>query len=823
MSRKKLLAVMTAMAVTSCNFAMPSTMAEAAATLKLKNVTSSQKTLAVGDTFTLKTNIAAKKITFTTSSKSIATVSKKGVITAKKVGSCTIKVKYKKKTKKIKLTIADPAASATNAPTVNSTVTVTNAPAGNETTTAPTEVAATNQSTSAVTSAPTIITQPDTNVPVSTDSASVPPSTAATNAPDEQFPSTPIRTAPADRPSFPEAAPNGIGTAAPTTTEGTTGTTAPETTAVAAPTATPVIPTSGDTYVASVQFSETGISLADADGNTVASEDASNLIADGTCLTITAPTEGELAISGTCSEGQIIVAVDKTTYPEGEVALSLEGLTLSNTSTSPVYVESVGDNCTISAKKSTTNIISDGTSYINEDNDTGAIYSKDDLKIKGKGTLADGVRSNNPIDDASLASTDSDYADGKEGTIEINGGTITVNAKQGDAFQSAGTLTVNGGTLDITTYQGSNYSNNSNVNNPGNGWENPGGSTRPTRPTRPGSTPVTTSTTSSIIADIIGSIMGNTTENTTTNTPGNTTANTAASDVSAKGLKSVGNMTINDGSLTFDTSDDALHCGGTLVINGGNFSIATGDDGIHSDNTLTINAGNIHITKSYEGIEGTVITFNGGTSHVVSSDDGVNAAGGNTSSTWNQGGFGGGAASSNADYSIVINGGYLIVEPKGDGIDSNGTIYVKGGTTLVIGPTSGSENSFDQENSTFSCTGGVLLGLDITNQMSAFPTDTTNYLTRSFTRSGNATDAIAITDENGNLLSYITFDISASNLTYYNSTATASNCKVYFNPSFEGETDTYGYASEGSVSGGTELTTTSSVNSGTIGRGFGPQ
>ena len=46
-------------------------------------------------------NDVTKKAKYKTSNKKVVTVSKKGKITAKKVGSCTIKVTYKKKTKKI--------------------------------------------------------------------------------------------------------------------------------------------------------------------------------------------------------------------------------------------------------------------------------------------------------------------------------------------------------------------------------------------------------------------------------------------------------------------------------------------------------------------------------------------------------------------------------------------------------------------------------------------------------------------------------------------------------------------------------------------------
>ena len=128
---------------------------------------------------------------------------------------------------------------------------------------------------------------------------------------------------------------------------------------------------------------------------------------------------------------------------------------------------------------------------------------------------------------------------------------------------------------------------------------------------------------------------------------------------------------------------------------------------------------------------------------------------------------------------------------------------------MVIGPTSGADNAFDCDG-TFSCTGGIALGIDTYNQMSQFPSNTTNYLTRSISGANSSgSNAIAITDADGNVLSYLTYSTSAGSLTYYNGNATASNLKVYLNPDFTGNTDDFGYASSGTVSGGTELTTSS--------------
>ena len=797
MTKRKLLALFTAVTLGSTLIPPSTTPAKAATTLKFNNISKNKKTMYVGSTFTIKTTISKSKLIYKSSKTAIATVSKKGVIKAKKAGTCVIKVtaklsKSKKVTKKIKLTVKKKVTTKATASVKETALPLT-------VVTAPPNVTATP-----ATSKPTA-TVSVTNTPVVTKEASTVTATPTT-APKETV--TPRLTNTPTTSAVPTTTP----TATPKATSTPTVTTEPAVT--------------GTVFITSIQFDEDGITLEDADGNTVTPSDASNLSVDGTTVTIVAPTtDQEITVSGNCSQGQIRVNVDKTAYPDGEVDLSFEGLTLSNTLTSPVYVASIDGSVNISIKKGTKNTLSDGESYTNEDDDNGVIYSKDDLKIKGKGSLtitgncgygiiskddlkvyngtitvtskdvclkgkdsvkignkddlekdgaydnlilnltstaSDCVRSNNPIDDSSKASEDSDYADGKEGPIVINGGPITAHA-YADTFQSNGTLTVNGGTLDLYTYEGSSYSN---TNNPSNGWN--------------------------------GSMPGNWSNSNSKQTL----------DISAKGLKSEGDMTINGGTITAATSDDALHCGGALIINNGTLELSTGDDGIHSDTSLEVNGGTIHINKCYEGLEGTDITINDGTIHVVSSDDGINAAGGNSNSTWN--GFPGfGNNSSSTNYSMTINGGYILVEASGDGLDSNGSLTITGGTTLVIGPTSGADNAFDCDG-TFSCTGGIALGIDTYNQMSQFPSNTTNYLTRSISGANSSgSNAIAITDADGNVLSYLTYSTSAGSLTYYNGNATASNLKVYLNPDFTGNTDDFGYASSGTVSGGTELTTSS--------------
>ena len=130
------------------------------------------------------------------------------------------------------------------------------------------------------------------------------------------------------------------------------------------------------------------------------------------------------------------------------------------------------------------------------------------------------------------------------------------------------------------------------------------------------------------------------------------------------------------GSFTVSTDKDAFHCEneteGSIFIAEGSFSINAKSDGMQATAYLQIDGGTFEINAA-EGLESTYVQINGGTISISASDDGINAvAGGNAE-----------------EVAVEINGGDLtIVMAQGDtdGIDTNGSVYVNGGTINITAP-----------------------------------------------------------------------------------------------------------------------------------------
>ena len=164
--------------------------------------------------------------------------------------------------------------------------------------------------------------------------------------------------------------------------------------------------------------------------------------------------------------------------------------------------------------------------------------------------------------------------------------------------------------------------------------------------------------------------------------------NTNSADISAKGIKAENEIYIKGGVVDIKSYDDAIHANndgtiengssplGNVNISGGTLTLEASDDAIHADYTLNIIGGKTTIKSAYEGLEGNLIKVSGGETYVYATDDGVNATAGK------------------ATANITVSGGFLDVEVPAsgdtDGIDSNGTINITGGTVIAKGPGSAS-------------------------------------------------------------------------------------------------------------------------------------
>ncbi|HPC94324.1 MAG TPA: carbohydrate-binding domain-containing protein [Sedimentisphaerales bacterium] len=205
----------------------------------------------------------------------------------------------------------------------------------------------------------------------------------------------------------------------------------------------------------------------------------------------------------------------------------------------------------------------------------------------------------------------------------------------------------------------------------------------------------------------------------------------ATTTTSAKGIKGISGVVIDGGILTVDSADDAVHSDANVTINGGVFAISTGDDGIHANADLVINGGDIRITKSYEGLESTDanITINGGQIHIVSNDDGINvSAGGDQFAMGGPGAWPGGGGVTpvvSGDHYLYVNGGYLVIDAAGDGIDSNGSVVMTDGVIIVHGPTTSMNAALDHLS--FQMTGGFLLAAGNSGMAQAPSTSSTQY------------------------------------------------------------------------------------------------
>ena len=583
-----------------------------------------------------------------------------------------------------------------------------------------------------------------------------------------------------------------------------------------------------------------------ADGSITLSPDGSkstdaSVRIDGQTVTIIQA--GTYQIAGTLDDGALIVE----SAENAKITLVLGGVNIKNSIGAAIQI-STADDVTIELSEGTTNVLQSGeevdiaTATESEEASGGALQSKADLKIKGKGSLTVLGYLNNGIHCTK--------------DLKIKNGNISVTAL-GHGIKGKNSVTVSGGTVTVTS--GKDGITSDETENEEKGFVTIEDGEIIITSAGDG---VSAETTLTVTGDVISIISGGGSANAQQKTDNMRDwwdfDNSASDDNSAscKGLKAGKALVISGGSITIDAQDDALHTDGDMTISGGECILSTGDDGAHAALSLTVLDGKITVLTSYEGLEANQITLAGGELDITASDDGINANGGSDGFS---GGFGGGFGGRRSDMNsqsgdmtppdnsnmqtppdgnapsgnpptmpgqdaadstttddttdkqpvLLITGGKITVNADGDGLDSNGDLRVEGGDITINGPSNGGNGALDigtENGGAGVIAGGTLIALGTSSMTENFGSTSTQCAFLVTMNSFGAGETITITDSQGNVL-------------YTGVTVKSANSVVFSSPDLVvGETYT---VTIGSTSATVTQSSTVVGNSNGFGGGFG--
>lgn len=546
------------------------------------------------------------------------------------------------------------------------------------------------------------------------------------------------------------------------------------------------------------------------------SVDGDGVSVDGNTITISKG--GDFTVTGTLADGQIAVNTLDENGDKDKVKLRLSGASITNSS-GPAISVTAADELFITLTDGTENSLTDSETYSDESID-GCIYSKDDIEIKGSGSLninanhGHGIKSNDSLEIGNGSININSKNDGLHAneTILISGGTLNIDAV-GDGIQAEEILNITGGDINVKT---TGYVEPSNTN------------TMRGMRFEPSPSPAASDNASEI----------------------EDTADTASS----KGIKADWMMTISGGNINIDSTDHSVHCADEINFNGGTVTVSSSSGkGISGHGAVNLNGTDITVTNATEGIESkSILTINDGNIDITCSDDGLNAGGTNGMDTGmggsigrpngdmappdnsdmsapsdtdtvappdRNGGMGGGMNPSgmvnpqdsseqaaDSEHHIQINGGNISINAQGDGIDSNGTIIMDGGYVVVNGPTSGGDSSIDYGSACW-INGGTLISIGSGRMLENPSSYSEQYVISAFTSAEQAAGTpITIKDSSGNIIMCISPLKSYSHIYFSSDKLTEGETyTLYEGGECSGVIDEKtGVYSGGSISGGSE-------------------
>lgn len=504
-----------------------------------------------------------------------------------------------------------------------------------------------------------------------------------------------------------------------------------------------------------------------------ASVSGSGAAAEGSTVTIS--TAGTYIVSGNLADGSITV----TTSENDKIQIVLNGVKIACSSGPAIDVQSA-DKCFITLAEGTQNSLSDGSVFTSEDANA-CIYATCDLTINGSGSL----------------DVSGNYRHGvfSKDDLVVYGGSINVSAVE-DGLNGKDSVKIGAG--DISIDSGADGVKSSKSTNPEKGFvyvsggslsidaEDDGIQAKTHLRIAGGSIEIDAAD-DALHSDLEGALNG-----------GSTTVR-SGDDAFHCETK----LEVNDGSFVVETCSEGYEAE-QVVVNGGDTNICALDDAMNasaadlSDDSESSDADTSTIALSGEpganaaqsdgsigapGASSANADSNGqqntapqgagqqdsATPPELPSDDG--AQGGQAGEAPSDlghdpdaqgrmerggqapGGQGGAPGVSDSNCLIQINGGTVVLDSQGDGVDSNGNVEITGGTLLVNGPSSDGDGAFDYDGEA-TISGGTVLMAGAVGMAQSFTSGTQAFAL--VQASGSAGNVIEATDADGNVIATFT-------------------------------------------------------------------
>lgn len=299
---------------------------------------------------------------------------------------------------------------------------------------------------------------------------------------------------------------------------------------------------------------------------------------NGSVVTISAP--GEYTVRGTLDDGRIIIDTGENT---GNVYLTLDGADITCLTDSAIYVAQA-KNVDIILAAGSVNRVASGTetdlATFNALTASGAaIYAKDDLDIKGDGSLEIYGYLNNGVtckDD-----------------LAVKGGSLRIVAAN-NGLRGSESVCISGGSVSISA--GNDGVKSTSAKKEGKGFVEISGGELTVACGGDG-----------VSAETELTVSGGSISVLTTGDPGY---------VSCKGLKAKTGLSVTGGELTVQSADHAVYSAEDMTIEGGVIHAVSGGDGLHAGKKGT----------GFEAATG-VVTINGGQLYVSAQGDPIDAKG----------------------------------------------------------------------------------------------------------------------------------------------------------------------------------------------------